>query len=88
MYKEGDRNTPYSPFSLPLSDLLERLLHLRRGFYALYVLGLCIPPLRFLARLVRIAPLRIKEKEAPSKQEAPKSVMKRVARPGIEPGTS
>ena len=52
MHKEGDRNTPYSPFSLPLSDLLERLLHLRRGFYALYVLGLCIPPLRFLAMLL------------------------------------
>ena len=88
MYKEEDKNTPYSPLSLPLSGLLERLLHLRRRFYALYVLGLCIPPLRFLARLVRIAPLRIKRKEAPSKKEAPKSVMKRVARPGIEPGTS
>lgn len=88
MYKEEDKNTPYSPLSLPLSNLLERLLHLRRGFYALYVLGSCIPLFRFLARLVRIAPLRIKRKEAPSKKEAPKSVMKRVARPGIEPGTS
>ena len=88
MYKEEDKNTPYSPLSLPLSGLLERLLHPHRRFYALYVLGLCIPPLRFLARLVRIAPLRIKRKEAPSKKEAPKSVMKRVARPGIEPGTS
>ena len=88
MHKEGDRNTLYAPFSLPLSGLLQSLLHPHSTFYALYVLGLCIPPLRFLARLVRIAPLRIKRKEAPSKKEAPKSVMKRVARPGIEPGTS
>lgn len=88
MYKEGDRNTPYTLFSLPLSGLLQSLLHPHRTFYALYVLGSSIPHLRCLAMLLWIAPLRIKEKEAPSKKEAPKSVMKRVARPGIEPGTS
>ena len=87
MYKEKDRNTPYSPFPCP-SATFYKDFSISVGDYALYVLGLCIPPLRFLARLVRIAPIRIKEKEAPSKKEAPKSVMKRVARPGIEPGTS
>lgn len=71
MHKEGDRNTPYSPFSLPLSGLLQSLLHPHRRFYARYVLGSCIPLFRFLAMLLWIAPLRIKEKEAPSKKGSP-----------------